>query len=635
MNEIAPRSWEEWKVVLDSDGWTRVIEVNGLPREWDNDRIIAGYMTGQEEDKAGDTVHLGAFLLEATTDGVNRMDWLALHGVISLIHGQTEMGFIPLGKILAWKIDGIKIALIVGITKGSEMIDWLWDNYISKNTAGAGFSIGGQNLEKDCTVDTSTGQKKCEVTKLDIWEVAWTPDPAYQGAILTYVNQMAKSGEDFELEFDNMLKGGKVSLKPGQEPPKGSQVVTGPQGGKYYIPSSGKEKEPKEEKPKEKEESKYKDVLSEKEVDSADDQLTEVIFDMKRGHPKSAQKKIKQLRSKLMDKDIPEHLKKKFKAVWNKFQNEYPDMDIYKSESNLIKALYFYRCNDGKEKDREKPTTKSLLLHCKHAQKYLETMIKNGDNYLNTVDSLAQLTDNLFAKGNVCHCLECGFSYLSNENCVTGSCPVCGGDMHAMIRPPLRKSESGNMDDDKKKEDEKKVEKQDDPVAPKEEEEDKEEKKPENDKEEVSLKSLSEKLGILAKSVEANSLLLKDVVVTKAAKADEDTNKLEEVKESPSGAPNPGGDISAKTATPPVATPAPAAITKTEMTVNEAIEIVKKSGGTVNGFGFGVADIKPITELKGPAGVELMSKAGDQNAAVMTKLKFIRGDIPKPTQEAK
>ena len=85
------KSNKMYKANINWEGWNRVVETNGQFREWDNDRIIEGYMTGQAEDSQNDTVHISAFLLDKTADGMTRIEWVAKNAEISLVHGLTPM----------------------------------------------------------------------------------------------------------------------------------------------------------------------------------------------------------------------------------------------------------------------------------------------------------------------------------------------------------------------------------------------------------------------------------------------------------------------------------------------------------------------------------------------------------------
>jgi len=689
---------------MDWEGWNRVQETNGLAREWDNGRIVDGFMTSDDYDSSNDRIHLSSFLLNKTKTGETRIDWIAKNGVISLVHGLTNLGFVPLGKILAWKHEGNKIKIRVGINKGSEMVDYLWENYISKADDEAGFSVGGQNLEKSCTYDTD-GTKKCDITKVDVWEVAWTPSPANKTALIDDMNRMAKSDKivsDYNIYIDKLQKTGtpqetgtqrtdeerlkehfgdnwkehtvdelpergtgrqiqkdKTYLKPGEEPPKGVQVQTGKKGGKYYE-SKGNTVE---EKPKKQSgiESRYQSVLSEKEEEKIDDQISDTIRAINYGREKEAVKLYNQVSKLLHNKDYSKELKEKYKKVRDKIEDEIPEKDLKKAihkegnkycvecggkefgcsdtkegaeehlkaiqvnKSNLIKAMmsYFDDCT----KNNKQPVTKvtELLKHCPHCESMIKTLENAGGKLLNTLDTVQSIVDETFIKSQVCNCIECGFTTMigNDQRCLSERCPLCDGDMHTMVRPSMKSGGKMEVKVVEKADPELEPEKEKEPEPPKKEEVEKSDEEPapkkeDEEEEEMSNKSLTKAVLEIKKTLESQTLLFKDLQesLKKDETHDEEENKITNDPGSGSGDPAPGGDVSGKS--------------KTSMTVPDAIKVLQKSGIVVNGISVGTPQIKPEIKIQAPAGVEMLQKTDKKSIVdkVKDKLEFYKGHYP-------
>jgi hypothetical protein len=165
-------------------------------REPESDRIITGFITdemagGQGYDVQGDKVLLSAFLLEKAHEcEVPRIEWIMKNATIMYVHGLTQKGAVPLGKPFAYRLsdDGQKIEMKAFILPvGSEMIDSIWRDEIVPFGTDGGFSIGGQILRRDCHGGV------CEIPKVDVVEVSWTPTPANKGAVMTGLNRAAKS----------------------------------------------------------------------------------------------------------------------------------------------------------------------------------------------------------------------------------------------------------------------------------------------------------------------------------------------------------------------------------------------------------------------------------------------------------
>lgn len=608
-SEAASKSWD-W------DGWERVVESNGYYREWDNDRYVECPMTVEKVDSQNDKMHLSAFLLEKTTDDtMTRIEWICKNGVISLVHGQTELGFVHVGKPLAYKHDGNKIDVRWGAYGGSEMMDFLWKDYISKDDD-AGLSIGGQNLLKDCKNGV------CDVTKTDVWEIAWTPSPANDEAINSFINKMAKSKDkvflperpDVEKEcgkkrrrksrvikaildyvtkneiqdninaldimgkcnhcdefvkylietdgqnitksinslqsiLDYIVRKGnvcicqecgysslmqscgytscpmcgadmhtmvrpafksdtmekaKVSLAPGQKPPKGARVMTGPRGGKYY--ESGAGKAPEAEKPR-KRPSGFKDVISEENEDKASELLSEVVIAISQDKPKQAESKFRRAHKLVFNRDIPDKLDDKYMAIRNKLRDEYPDIDLNKSETE-------------------------------------------------------------------------------------------GQDM---------------PEDEEKKEPEKE---EDAPSTPGEDENEEEYEEMDNKTLTKTVMDIQKSVAANADGLKSNAQLIKDLS-SKLMKADagtgeDDDNQIDEEKEKPSGEPNPPGDISAKSK---------------DLSLKDAVDVVLKSGYTIAGVDSGAPEIKPMPDKAEPAGVRTEKDKGSKVLNTMTQLLKVKGGL--------
>ena len=368
----------------DWEGWNRVIESNGYYREWDNDRYVDSYMTEEMYDTTNDRVHLSAFLMDKTSDNMLRIDWVCKNGVISLIHGMTELGFVPLGRPLAWKHDGNKIQIRWGVNKGSELVDQLWTENISKAEPGAGLSIGGQNLEKSCM--GYGPNRKCDITKVDIWEIAWTPDPANEGAVNTFVNKMAKS----------------------------------------RFPETGEPRSDIE---------RLKEHFGEDWEEHSIEELPERGTGRKQVQ-KSVEKRGNQwcvVHCHGPDKG------ESIKCFDSKEEANKMHAAIQANKSKAINALYNY-INDN---NISSLNAMDAIKSCN----YCNTFVKNyDDNITKSINSLQSIINEIINKGNVCQCVECGFSNLMDQ-CGFETCPVCGGDMHTMVRPAFRSKD--NMEKDR------------------------------------------------------------------------------------------------------------------------------------------------------------------------------------------
>ena len=171
-------------------------------RDWYNDRIFEAYITKEEIDKqrhrcaelpdticAGDKISLDGF-----KEG---MPWLIKYGAIHYKHSNINFG-----EPLAWKIEGDRIKLKIGVHSNHKglfpVFDEIWQeikSFHNDPTKKSFMSIGGQT---PLSPHTKCDNKKCwdEIYKLGVFEVSWVGEnPANLGAEVDRVNLMAKSGE--------------------------------------------------------------------------------------------------------------------------------------------------------------------------------------------------------------------------------------------------------------------------------------------------------------------------------------------------------------------------------------------------------------------------------------------------------
>ena len=151
-------------------GWVKV-------RDWDNDRLIRGYITQEKVDVQGDIIPVAEVVKN-----------LAEHGpsiIINYEHSMTDKGTVPLGQIVKWRQDTDKVEIVAGLYKGTALQDGIWED-IKRTGTMAGFSVGGAVNKKVCNGHV------CKLTGVDIVEISYTKSPANQGAVITAVNKMAK-----------------------------------------------------------------------------------------------------------------------------------------------------------------------------------------------------------------------------------------------------------------------------------------------------------------------------------------------------------------------------------------------------------------------------------------------------------
>jgi len=130
---------------FDHRGWT----LTSHARTWPTDRLLEGFITQEIRDAHGDVIELGA--IEEV------MPWVGEFAVISYKHGYGGKGFVPLGKILAWKREGDKLKIRAGIVRGSKLIDDIWSAEIAPFGVNGGFSVGGQVLQRICQAGRRAG----------------------------------------------------------------------------------------------------------------------------------------------------------------------------------------------------------------------------------------------------------------------------------------------------------------------------------------------------------------------------------------------------------------------------------------------------------------------------------------------
>ena len=160
-------------------------------KEWYNDRIFETFITQEVVDKQGDKISIEAFK--------EIMPWFMKFGAIHYKHSS-----VILGEPVAWKVDGDKIKLKIGVHKKFPVHDDIWKeikNYGQFGTA----SIGGESIINDLKCDS----EKCwnDITKLGLWDVSWVgANPANPGAKVDKVNMMAKEWQDPERMRDSLAK---------------------------------------------------------------------------------------------------------------------------------------------------------------------------------------------------------------------------------------------------------------------------------------------------------------------------------------------------------------------------------------------------------------------------------------------
>ena len=182
----------------DNEGWQPAMSSNGEPRQWDNERIVEGFISSENWDTQNDKVLLSAFTEELDKDNdLTLIEWITKNATLTYLHGASDKGEIPLGKALAWKIVDGQPKVRWGVYKGSELVDECWREMMKHGVSG-GFSIGGAKVEQECKGE------QCVLKHLDVVAVSWTPDPACKEAMATYINQMAKAAmeEDGDEEED-------------------------------------------------------------------------------------------------------------------------------------------------------------------------------------------------------------------------------------------------------------------------------------------------------------------------------------------------------------------------------------------------------------------------------------------------
>lgn len=158
-------------------------------RSWYNDRIFETFITEEKIDKQHDKISIEAFK--------EVMPWFMKYGAIHYKH--TSIVF---GEPLAWKVDGDKIKLKVGVHKKFPVHDDIWkeiQEYGERGTA----SIGGQSIMRD----EKCNSKECwtDITKLGLWDVSWVgANPANTGAQVDKVNMLAKERKEPERMRDSL-----------------------------------------------------------------------------------------------------------------------------------------------------------------------------------------------------------------------------------------------------------------------------------------------------------------------------------------------------------------------------------------------------------------------------------------------
>ena len=160
-------------------------------KEWYNDRIFETYITQDIVDKQGDKISIEAFK--------EIMPWFMKFGAIHYKHSS-----VILGEPVAWKVDGDKVKLKIGVHKKFPVHDDIWKEIKEYGEFGTA-SIGGQSIISNLRCDS----EKCynDITKLGLWDVSWVgANPANPGAQVDKVNMMAKEWQDPERMRDSLAK---------------------------------------------------------------------------------------------------------------------------------------------------------------------------------------------------------------------------------------------------------------------------------------------------------------------------------------------------------------------------------------------------------------------------------------------
>lgn len=160
-------------------------------KNWYNDRIFETYITQDIVDKQGDRISIDAFK--------EIMPWFMKFGAIHYKHSS-----VILGEPVAWKVDGDKVKLKIGVHKKFPVHDDIWKEIKDYGELGTA-SIGGQSIISNLKCDS----EKCynDITKLGLWDVSWVgANPANPGAQVDTVNMMAKAWQDPERMRDSLAK---------------------------------------------------------------------------------------------------------------------------------------------------------------------------------------------------------------------------------------------------------------------------------------------------------------------------------------------------------------------------------------------------------------------------------------------
>ena len=160
-------------------------------KEWYNDRIFETFITQEVVDKQGDKISIEAFK--------EIMPWFMKFGAIHYKHSS-----VILGEPVAWKVDGDKVKLKIGVHKKFPVHDDIWKEIKEFGEFGTA-SIGGQSIISNLRCDS----EKCynDITKLGLWDVSWVgANPANPGAQVDKVNMMAKEWQDPERMRDSLAK---------------------------------------------------------------------------------------------------------------------------------------------------------------------------------------------------------------------------------------------------------------------------------------------------------------------------------------------------------------------------------------------------------------------------------------------
>ena len=160
-------------------------------KNWYNDRLFETYITQDIVDKQGDKISIEAFK--------EIMPWFMKFGAIHYKHSS-----VILGEPVAWKVDGDKIKLKIGVHKKFPVHDDIWKEIKEYGEFGTA-SIGGQSIISNLRCDS----EKCynDITKLGLWDVSWVgANPANPGAQVDKVNMIAKEWQDPERMRDSLAK---------------------------------------------------------------------------------------------------------------------------------------------------------------------------------------------------------------------------------------------------------------------------------------------------------------------------------------------------------------------------------------------------------------------------------------------